>query len=83
MLSRQRPTPCPCCNIHYKANPQPSYDIRSYLSDTKLQSLSLPNSLTPRFVNPTATAINLGNYRTREDLIRGEHDRCKIHLNNQ
>jgi hypothetical protein len=64
-LSKQLPTPCPCSR-EISADPvYRSQDIRSFLS-----LIVLPPYLTPKLAKR-------GSYQTREDFVRGEHDRDK------
>ena len=72
-LSSQRPTPCGCCDIPWQPKTLASHDIRTYFRESKQFSVSsLGISSADRDFK------NQDSYNTREDLIRGEHDRGKV-----
>jgi len=75
MLSHQRRTPCPCCNVTQKSSIHVFQDIRLYFQNSHLSSPSVPSLL----FEPEKNVVNHHSYSTREDLIRGEHDRGKKH----
>ena len=64
-LSQNLPTPCPCSNILKKKIEYKFLDIREFINTV------------PQAPMKYATDPNTERYTTREDLVRGAHDRGK------
>ena len=67
--SQQKPTPCVCSRVQTKPQIHRFHDIGTFFRGLETQSTSL------RAPIPNITKPN--NYLTRQDKIRGEHDRKK------
>ena len=65
-LSQKLPTPCPCSNILKRKRKYKSIDMRDFIT-------IVPHNSTIVFTDD----INTEAYTTREDLVRGAHDRGK------
>mgnify|MGYP001365068229 FL=1 len=73
-LYQQRPTPCPCShNITVNSLIQKTLDIRDFFPI----HAHTHSSCTPKRLEEKYKTSHKGLYHTREDHVRGEHDRRK------
>ena len=77
-LSRQRATKCPCSKEIYNKKTIYVNDVRTFIH--KFPALSYPKAVPMNPISETPKRYaQLQLWKKRDDLIRSEHDRAKIH----